>query len=62
MSVRERDSQSRRREDGSSDSGVVYVTLTENREGHVDVSGEPDKPPPTPLPPSPGTRVSFLMA
>lgn len=51
MSVRERHSQRRRQEAGSSDSGPVDVTLTENRGGHVGVSREPDTPlSPAPLP------------
>lgn len=53
FSVREKDSQRRRQKAGSGDSGLVDVTLTENREGHVGVSGEPDTqtnpaPPPSP--------------
>lgn len=58
----ERDSQRRRQEAGSSDSGMVDVTLTENREGHVGVSGEPDPPRNPSPPPSRSTAISLLMA
>lgn len=49
-------------EAGGSDSGLVYVTLTENSEGHVGVSGEPDTLTSPAPPPSPPTTVSLLMA
>lgn len=49
-------------EAGGSDSGLVYVTLTENSEGHVGVSGESDTPTSPAPPPSPPTIVSLLMA
>lgn len=49
-------------EAGGSDSGLVYVTLTENSEGHVGVSGESDTPTSPAPPPSPPTTVSLLMA
>ncbi len=57
--MRERDSQRRRQEAGSSDSGLVDVTLTENREGHVGVSGEPDTPTSPAPPPSLVTAISL---
>lgn len=58
----ERDSQRRRQEASSSDSGLLHVTLTENREGHVGVSGEPDTQTSPVPPPSPSTTISLLMA
>lgn len=51
-----------RRGAGGSDSGLLDVTLTENREGHVGVSGgaetrpSPTPDPPTPHPPFPPSR------
>lgn len=42
VSAKQRDSQAGRQEAASSDSGLVYVTLTENRTAHVGVSGDPD--------------------
>lgn len=63
VSMRERDSQRRHQEEaGSGDSGLVDVTLTENREGHVGVSGEPDTPTRSAPPPSPSTAITLVMA
>lgn len=57
VSEREKDSQRCRQEAGSSDSGLVDVTLTENREGHVGVSREPDTPTSPAPPPSPSATI-----
>lgn len=62
MSVREKDSQRRRQEAGSSDSGPVDVILTENREGHVGVSGGPDALTRTAPPPSLSATISLSVA
>lgn len=56
------DSQRRRQDPGSSDSGLADVTLTENRGDHVGVSGEPDPPTNPSAPPSRSTAISLLTA
>lgn len=61
VSVKGRDSQRRRQEASSGDSGLVDVTLTENREGHVGVSGEPDTQTIPAPPPAPSTAIPLLM-
>ncbi len=61
MSVRERDSQRRRQKAGRSESGLVDVTLTKNREGHVGVSGKPDTQTSLAPPPALFATISLLM-